>query len=205
MTRWPKIGVMGGTFDPIHLGHLVLAESVREGLDLVEVIFVPTAIPPHKELINLTNGQHRYKMVEYAIASNTFFSISDFELQQQNISYTIDTIKYLLKKYNFQVELFFITGADALLQILTWRNIEELLMLCNFVTTMRIGTNDFELKNFLASLPAHFQEKIKVLIIPTLDISATNIRQKIMQGKSIKYLVTAEVEEYIYKHKLYQL
>ncbi|MEI7884269.1 MAG: nicotinate-nucleotide adenylyltransferase [Clostridia bacterium] len=204
MGKWPKIGVMGGTFDPIHLGHLVLAESVRESLELQEVIFVPTALPPHKELINITNSKHRYEMVKNAIATNPFFSITDFEIQHEDISYTIDTIKHLMEKNNYEVDLFFITGADALMQILTWRDIEELLVLCNFVAATRPGTNISELKTFMSSLPMCFQEKIQLLVMPALDISSTLIRQRINKGKSIKYLVTAEVEEYIYEHELYQ-
>lgn len=197
-----RIGIMGGTFDPIHIGHLVTAEAVRVEYNLDEVIFVPAANPPHKIEANVTKAMHRYIMTAMATYSNPFFHVSAIEMERPGPSYTIDTIYEFKKKYNDNVDLFFITGADTIQEISTWDRIEELLGLCHFIAATRQGC-----KTTLEQIKQHFGElgdkKIHRLNTPELEISSTDIRDKVKNNISIKYLVPESVEKYIYKEKLY--
>ncbi|MDI6734697.1 MAG: nicotinate-nucleotide adenylyltransferase [bacterium] len=187
------IGILGGTFNPIHYGHLLAAEEARQRFNLQEVIFVPCARPPHKNQPDIAGPEDRYKMTCLAISSNKYFKASDIEIKRGGPSYSEDTLREFKKIYGEDVQLYFIIGADAIAELDTWKNVEKLPQLCQFIAVNRPGYN---LKS---------GDFAYILEIPGVDISSTAIRQRIKQGKSIKYLVPEEVEKYIYKHRLYKL
>lgn len=198
-----RIGVMGGTFDPIHFGHLVLAETVRESLDLAEVIFIPTGDPPHKKDQNVSDGHHRLQMVEKAIASNPHFTLSDIEVKRPGFSYTVDTLETLMKDYGPFCDLYFITGADAIVDIFAWKDVGRIIELSTLVAAARPGTDKKKLSDFLEDLPPYLYKKIELTQVPALQISSTDIRTKRAQDKTITYLLPREVEDYIYEQGLY--
>lgn len=192
-----RLGVMGGTFNPIHQGHLVTAEVVRDEFRLKEVIFVPSGKPPHKE-DDIAPAQHRLMMVILATASNPYFSVSPIEVKRKGESYTRDTLIELKKMYGENSECFFITGADAIAQVSSWHKAEDLPSLAQFVAASRPGyTLDLKI------LPPSFRKCTYIIEVPALAISSTEIRRRIREKKTIKYLVPESVETYIYKNKLY--
>ena len=198
-----KLAIMGGTFDPIHMGHLVTAEEVRHEFNVDEVLFVPTGHPPHKSHINMTTCEHRYLMTVLATAANPYFKVSRIEIEREGVTYTIDTIKELKRIYGEEVELYFITGADAVHKILGWKESTELLQLCDFVAVTRPGYNKEELLRKVKMLNEQYETNIHFLEVPALAISSSDIRRRLMEMKPIKYLVPQEVENYIKKHDLY--
>ncbi len=189
------IGIMGGTFNPIHYGHLLAAEEARQKFNLKEIIFVPCAKPPHKNQQNIVSPEDRYKMTCLAISSNRYFKASDIEIKRKGTSYSQDTVIEFKRIYN-DAQIYFITGADAIAEIDTWKNANELLDLCQFIAVNRPG-HSFKIKE-------EYLKFIHILEILGVAISSTEIRQRIRQGKSIKYLVPEDVERYIYEHELYQ-
>ncbi|MEW5767558.1 MAG: nicotinate-nucleotide adenylyltransferase [bacterium] len=189
-----EIGVLGGTFDPIHYGHLLAAEMAREELGLKKVIFVPAASPPHKAEPEAAS-QDRYRMVDIAIKDNPYFFISDREMVRGGKSYSKDTLEEFKLEWGPASRLFLILGADAALDLSTWKEIEDIPKLCQFVVINR--------PNFTLKVDKSYLPYTRFLEIPGLDISSTEIRNRIKQGRSIKYLVPAGVEEYIMTHKLY--
>ena len=193
MGKKKRLGIMGGTFDPIHVGHLMTAEAVRDEYNLDKVIFIPAAVPPHKQQQSVTMAKHRYVMTVLATCSNPNFEVSDIEMNRPGPSYTIDTISQLITQYGKGTEFFFITGADAIQEIHTWDRIDELLELCHFIGASRQGC-----------LPELGKRKIHRLETPELEISSTDIRNRIKKGYSIKYIVPSCVEQYIYKEGLYK-
>lgn len=190
--RAPRIGVMGGTFDPIHHGHLVAASEVAQSFDLDEVLFVPTGQPWQKE--DVTESEHRYLMTVVATASNPRFSVSRVDIDRSGPTYTIDTLRDL-KKQRPDADLFFITGADAIAQILGWRDHGELWDLAHFVAVSRPG---HELST--DGLPS---DDVSQLQIPALAISSTDCRERVRRGDPVWYLVPDGVVQYIAKHHLY--
>lgn len=198
-----KLGIMGGTFDPIHIGHLVTAEAVRIEYGLDKVLFVPAGHPPHKSDALITPMLHRYNMTVMATCSNPFFNVSSIEMERSGPSYTIDTVKELIKQYGEQTEFYFITGTDTIHELPTWHNITELLQLCRFVGATRPGCN-----SMVDTIIEHFgiigSQRIHRLATPELEISSTDIRERIREGRSIKYIVPESVEQYICKENLYQ-
>ncbi|MBA7561577.1 putative nicotinate-nucleotide adenylyltransferase [subsurface metagenome] len=188
---------MGGVFDPIHYGHLFTAEEARVEFKLDKIIFVPCRKPAHKRENNISDSEHRYLMTDLATSNNQFFKVSKVELNRPGPSYSIDTVKEFLRKYNHGVEIFFITGADAFLEIDSWYKSEELVQLCQFVAVTRPGYD-------LNKLNQKFKKIIKIMEIPALSISSTDIRRRVREEKSIKYLLPHEVEKYIYKKGLYR-
>jgi nicotinate-nucleotide adenylyltransferase len=214
-----KWGLLGGTFDPIHIGHLRCAEEILENFNLNRIILTPASKPPHKIEADITTFYHREQMVRLAIEGNPSFSFSDVENQQKDKSYSVHTIEYFLEKYLKQLELYFIVGQDAFHAIQTWREWEKLLLLCNFVVMTRPG---YENKGLKGILPSRFASQFlydadqKGFRGPTghtlffrevtfLDISSSNIRQRIKEGKSITYLVPDAVRHYISKNNLYKI
>ncbi|BEP29913.1 nicotinate-nucleotide adenylyltransferase [Helicovermis profundi] len=195
-----KVGIMGGTFDPIHYGHLVIAEQVRERFLLDKVIFVPVGKAPHKEGVEVDKFD-RFNMVKLAIESNSNFEISSIEIDKHKKTYTIDTIKEL--KNNIDAEIFFITGSDAILMIDTWKDYKELLSLVKFIGATRPGVKKKQLENKINEIYRDVGEKILLTSIPKLEISSTDIRRRVKNKKSIKYLLPEKVEEYIYSKSLY--
>jgi nicotinate-nucleotide adenylyltransferase len=193
VTRTPRIGVMGGTFDPIHHGHLVAASEVAQNFDLDEVIFVPTGQPWQKHVVS--PSEHRYLMTVIATASNPRFTVSRVDIDRAGPTYTIDTLRELKNKRP-DAELFFITGADALAQILSWRDHDELWDLAHFVAVSRPGH-----VLSTAGLPT---DDVSQLEIPALAISSTDCRDRVQHGNPVWYLVPDGVVQYIAKHHLYR-
>ncbi len=198
-----RIGIMGGTFDPIHFGHLVLAETVRESMKLDRILFIPTGDPPHKQDQSVTSAEQRMEMVELAIGDNPDFLCSDMEVERQGYSYTVDTLERLREEYGDGCQLFFITGADAIIEILSWKNVERISELCTFVAAARPGTDREKLSDFMEDLPGYLHNKVHVTQVPALQISSTAIREKSAAGKTIRYLLPANVERYILENGLY--
>lgn len=197
-----KIGIMGGTFDPIHIGHLVTAEAVRIEYNLDKVIFVPAANPPHKQELQVTSAMHRYSMTVMATYSNPYFFVSSIEIDRPGPSYTIDTVSALKAMYPPETELYFITGADAIQELPTWNRIDGLLGLCHFVAATRPGF-DSTFETVIDYFGEEGRRRIHRLATPELEISSTDIRERIKQGRSIKYIVPESVENYIIKENLY--
>lgn len=198
-----RIGIMGGTFDPIHTGHLLTAEAVRDALGLDEILFIPAALPPHKQGRELALPEHRLRMAVLATASNPHFRVSDIELHRKGPSYTVDTIDALRGERGRGTGFFFITGADAINDLATWHDVKTLLQGCHFVAATRQGTAlaRGELDREFGDLG---HEHIHEVVTPELEISSTDIRQRVREGRSIRYMVPDAVAEYIYKEGLYQ-
>lgn len=196
-----KIGIMGGTFDPIHYGHLLAADEARAAFGLSEVIFVPTGQPPHKANQRVTSAEDRFLMTELATVSCPFFNVSRVEIDRVGSSYTIDTMREIKSDplYN-NVKFFFITGLDAVLDIMTWKTPEVLMDMCQFVAVSRYGYT----KKRLEELPESLRTKIIPLEIPLLAISSTELRERIRQNRSVRFMVPPAVEQYIRKKSLYK-
>ena len=211
-----RVGLFGGTFNPIHLGHLRGAEEIRESFGLEEVIFTPAAIPPHKEAEGMMDPLHRLEMVQRATLKNPWFSVSDIELKRPGKSYSIDTLRYF--KEIHQGSLFFILGGDAFFEIETWREYETLFSLCHFIVMTRPSSQKrgeaIELPEGLAPFFG-YDPVIKGWVhvsgnhlylkeITFLDISSTQVRELIEKGGSVRYLIPTEVEAYIEEKGLYR-
>lgn len=197
-----KVGIMGGTFDPIHFGHLRMAESARESFSLDEVLFIPAAKPPHKVEKHISPEVHRLMMTYLATQSNKFFQVSPMEFLREGLSYTLDTVDALHEKYGAGTELFFIIGGDSMADLYKWYKAQKLLQKVNFIAAARPGVEVHldELQNFFG---ADSMKHIHQIISPGLEISSTELRERVKNGKSIKYLVPHIVEEYIIKNRLY--
>jgi nicotinate-nucleotide adenylyltransferase len=192
MTKY-RLGVMGGTFDPIHHGHLVAASEVAAAFDLDEVIFVPTGIPWQKTTV--TESEHRYLMSVIATASNPRFRVSRVDIDREGPTYTIDTLRDLKAMYP-EAELFFITGADAIAQISAWKDVQDIWPLAHFIAVSRPGHR--------LELPEAPKGTISKLEIPALAISSTDVRARAVSGQPVWYLVPDGVVQYIAKHGLYK-
>lgn len=201
-TRQLRIGIMGGTFDPIHIAHLAIAEAVREEFSLDLVLFIPAANPPHKQGRKVEPAYHRLMMTQLATSSNPFFHVSKQELERTGPSYSLLTVREVQQRYGEAAELYFITGSDTINELHTWYHIEELLRECHFVGTTRPGAPVDE-EALVRQFGALAREKIHFLAVPELEISSTVVRERVRAGKSIKYLVPPAVEAYIKKEGLY--
>ena len=202
-----KIGIMGGTFNPVHHGHLVTAQEALDQFGLDEVIFIPTGDPPHKIEDLLAHAEDRYLMTVIATSSNSSFFVYRIEIDRKGKSYTIDTVKELRKLFGSGSELYFITGADAILEILTWKNTREIVTLAKFIAATRPGydlSKIKELKTTLFDSEDEADRRIFIMEIPALAISSTDIRQRIKIGRPVNYLVPEGVNNYILKHGLYK-
>jgi nicotinate-nucleotide adenylyltransferase len=211
-----RVGLFGGTFNPIHLGHLRGAEEIRESFGLEEVIFTPAAIPPHKEAEGIMDPLHRLEMVQRATLKNPWFSVSDIELKRPGKSYSIDTLRYF--KEIHQGSLFFILGGDAFFEIETWREYETLFSLCHFIVMTRPSSQEkgeaIELPEGLAPFFGYDPviegwihvsgNHLYLKEITFLDISSTQVRELIEKGGSVRYLIPTEVEAYIEEKGLYR-
>ena len=200
---YQRLGIFGGTFDPIHTGHLVTAEAVRDEYRLDKVLFIPAAQPPHKQHQQLVSARQRFEMALLATASNVNFEVLTLELERPGLSYTVDTVHELLRIYGEGTEFYFITGADTIEEIHTWHHIGELLGLCHFVAATRPGCAP-DMDMICHHLGRAGMEHIHRLPTPALEISSTDIRSRVRQGLSIKYIVPESVEAYIYKEGLYK-
>jgi len=187
-----RIGILGGTFNPPHLGHLVLAREVLNKLKLDKVLFIPAYIPPHKKIKD-NNAYLRYRMVLLACKGNSKFEVSKIELERKTISYSVDTLQKLWNRYGKDIELFFIIGSDSLDELENWKDIDKILRLAKLIVVNRPG---FPVKRV--------SSKIKQIKIPALDISSSMIRDRMRNSKSIRYLVPELVRKFIIKNKLYK-
>jgi nicotinate-nucleotide adenylyltransferase len=218
-----RLGLLGGSFNPVHNGHLTIARQAREALGLDRILFVPTSHPPHKPTGSLAPAQDRYEMVRLAIASDPTLAISDVEISRQGKSYSIDTIRLLQQEYGAQTQLFFLIGLDAFLDFPSWRDPLTLLTLCRFVILSRPGLSFRSLSTVpllppipftsLADLDAGRISRIEAplgtqglicLKLPPCPISASDIRSRIRQGLPTANLLPPLVESYILQHHLYQ-
>jgi nicotinate-nucleotide adenylyltransferase len=213
-----RTGLFGGTFDPIHWGHLRSAEEVREAFELDRILFIPASIPPHKNGQTRTPARHRLEMVRLAVAKNPRFAVSTVEISRPGVSYSVDTIRYFVKKQRSGDSLYFIIGLDAFREIGTWKDFDGIFSLCNFIVTSRPGTRDANLLKGTSVAVRRlfcydFKEKIyrhrsgrslSFLKLTDFAVSGSDIRERVKSGKSIRYLVPSTVEAFIRKNKLYQ-
>lgn len=198
-----NIGVLGGTFDPVHLGHLIIAEEVREQLRLDRVLFVPSGHPWLKEERIISTAEHRVSMLRLALASNPRFQISMVDIERRGPSYTVDTLTDLKRQFVDSASFFFILGWDSLAQLPQWRDVPRLLQLCRLVAVGRPGSAKPRLSVLEAVLPG-VSKNVLLLPKPLIGISSSEIRQRVVQGLSIKYLVPEAVETYIREKGLYR-
>jgi nicotinate-nucleotide adenylyltransferase len=213
-----RIGLFGGTFDPIHWGHLRSAEEVREAFALDRILFIPTSKPPHKRGQTTTPAGDRLAMVRLAVAKNPGFAVSTVEIRRAGISYSIDTVRYFVARSKGEDSFFFILGLDAFREIGTWKDYNKLFPLCNFVVTSRPGsrdTNPFRGSSIAVKGQFCYDSKQKMyhhrsgtslqfLKLTDFAVSASDIRERVTQGKSIRYLVPSAVEAYIKRGGLYR-
>jgi nicotinate-nucleotide adenylyltransferase len=198
----PRLGIMGGTFDPIHYGHLVAAEMARGEFNLSKVIFIPSGTPPHKITRNVSAAEMRYEMVETAIRDNPAFDISALEIEREGLSYTVETLRILRRAWP-DYELYFITGTDALIEIFSWREAEEILKMIQFIGAARPG---FDARDFLRKVQLEnpkTKDRIHYLEVPALAISSTDIRSRVRRGEPVRYLLPETARLFIEEHGLY--
>ncbi|MHB1162177.1 MAG: nicotinate-nucleotide adenylyltransferase [Chloroflexota bacterium] len=198
-----RIGVLGGTFDPIHLGHLVAAQEVLYALRLDRVLFVPAGEPPHKQSGCALAATHRVRMVEMAIASNPGFQLSLVDVNRPGRSYTVDSLRILRGELGPEAELFFVVGMDSLAELTTWRDPAGLISLSRLAVVNRPPYPAVKLKDLEGQLPG-ISQRIDVVEMPGIDISASDLRRRVAAGAPIKYQVPKAVELYILENGLYR-
>jgi nicotinate-nucleotide adenylyltransferase len=211
-----RLGILGGTFDPIHLGHLRLAEEAGEAFHLEQVYLIPAASPPHKGGKTVTSFDHRFEMVRIAVQGSPLLTAFDLEGRRKGLSYSIETLKEFHRLYPSDLELFFMLGTDAFLEIDTWKDYRNLFDYAHFVVLQRPGRPAGKAEAYLTSLGISFRKERKGLFIgpsghevicmeaTLIDISSTEIREKVAAGKSIRYLVPESVRCYIVNNGLYR-
>ena len=202
-----KVGILGGTFNPIHTGHLIMAEEACNRHNLSKVIFIPAYIPPHKYVEDLANANQRYQMVKHAIKENSKFEVSDLEIKREGRSFTIDTVQEVLHYYGKSSIIFLIMGADSLNELELWKDIKKLSQLCHFVIVNRPGYKtepSARLVEIIGKDKVADMERLRLTIEP-IGTSSTGIRKRINDGVEIKELVPECVEAYIREHGLYSL
>ena len=197
-----RVGILGGTFDPIHYGHLVAGEEARCALGLERVFFVPAARPPHKLEYPVSPPEMRVEMLQLAIADNPYFELSRVDVDRPGFSYTVDTIEVLQDRLGATAELFFILGEDALADLPTWHQPERLLELCQLIAVNRPGYHSFSLRLLERQLPG-VEHRVHQVRIPELAIWSTELRARMASGLPIRYLVPNSVHDYISAHGLY--
>lgn len=197
-----NIGVLGGTFDPVHNGHLMVAEEAKTRLNLAEVIFVPAGQPWLKTDRVITPAEHRLQMLQLALADKPGFKLSTMEIERDGPSYTIDTISELQGQLNAEDELFFILGWSSLAELPQWRDAPRLIQTCYLVAAPRPGASRPNLKALEASIPG-ISQRVMLLDKPYIHVSASEIRDRVARGLSVRHLVPEPVNRYIKEHKLY--
>ncbi len=190
------MGILGGTFDPVHIGHLIVAEEIRIKCDLEKIFFIPSAYPPHKLARGITPAQLRWEMVCLATQDNPYFQASAIEIERAGLSYTVDTLTQLRDIWGQKVQIYLIIGADEAIEVSTWKEPDRVFDLCTVLVASRPG---FDLK----AIDPGWRKKMKFVTVPQIEISSTAIRRRVGEGKSIRYLVPRPVEEFIRDKKLY--
>ncbi len=191
-----KVGLFGGTFDPIHIGHLIVAEEAREQARLDRVVFVPSGIPPHKRSESVSPGSVRLEMTRLATQGNPKFEVSDFEVSRNEASFTIQTVRYFSKELGSDAELFLIVGADSILEVAAWKDPKELLSECRPIVVSRPGFA-------LSGVEPWVRDRVLFIEGVPFGVSSTDIRVRVASGRSIRYLVPPPVLAYIVEHRLY--
>jgi len=199
-----KFAILGGTFDPIHLGHISVAEAVLDKTDVEKVLFIPSGKPPHKEREGVSDSDTRLEMAMLAIEGHKNMAVSSIEIDRGGMTYTVDTLVQLKEILGNEVEFKFITGADAIHYITTWKDYERLLHICTFIAVTRPGYNKDALAKEIEQMENHFECDIEFIEIPPVDISSSQIRENISNGISVKGMVPDKVAEYILKKGLYK-
>lgn len=200
--RGRRVGVIGGTFDPIHIGHLVIAEEARTRLELERIVFVPAGRPPHKLDHDIADAEQRWEMVGLAIGDNPHFVASRVDIDRAGPCYSVETVRLLQDAWGPETRIFFLIGSDSLSELPTWYQPYRLLRQCQVVAVARPG-HPVELGEVDRAIPGA-AALIQVLEAPVLDVSSTEIRRRVREGRSIRYLVPAAVERYIREHALYR-
>ena len=198
-----KTGIMGGTFNPIHFGHLLLAEQTKEAMDLDEVIFIPSGNPYMKNASGVLDKKMRMEMTSLAIEGHPYFHSSSIEVDREGPTYTYETIS-ALRRENPHHDYYFIVGADSLCSMETWKNPEQIFQNCIIAAAVRGDKMDREIHETAKSLAVHYQADIRILPSRCIDLSSTEIRERIKKGKSVRYMLPEKVLDYIYAHQLYQ-
>ena len=188
-----RVGILGGTFNPIHIGHLILAEEAVSKLNLDELVFVPTFIPPHKSVESDISPSERLKMVELAVKGNPVFRASTFEIDSRKKSYSIETLMEFRKTYGNSAQFFFITGSDLLKDLFSWKDVNELFKMSKFIVAPRPGYP-------VTDVP----EGVETVVITPIEVSSEDIRRRVKDGRSIRYLVPDAVMAHILKRGLYK-
>ena len=187
-----RIGILGGTFNPIHIGHLMLAEEAIYKLKLDKVIFVPSFIPPHKAIEDKIKPADRLSMVKLAVKDNPAFEVSTYEMDLKAKSYSVDTLKEFRRVYGNDAQLYFITGSDALKDLFSWKDVNEIFKVSKFIIANRPGYP-------VTDVP----KEVETVVITPLEVSSQDIRKRLKDGRSIRYLVPDAVRQYILKRRLY--
>ncbi len=199
-----RIGIMGGTFNPPHKGHIALAKTALEQFALDEIIFIPSANPPHKKTMDIIDKEHRFKMTKLAIEGYTKFTISRIELDRKGITYAVDTFNALKELFGKSTKLFYIMGLDSINEILDWKKPLELFKLCEFIVGTRPGTKIRTFRRLVKFPPLQKEvDKIHLMELKE-DISSSNIRKKFREGKSVSGVVSKKVLDYIKENNLYK-
>ncbi len=188
-----KIGILGGTFNPVHIGHLLLAQESVEELGLDKLVFLPSYIPPHKSRAELINPEDRFNMLLIAIRGNPIFEVSRLEIEKRGTSYSVESLKEFRNLYGVEAELFFVTGSDSLKELPTWKDLNGIFRMAKFVVAERAGYS-------LEGVP----EEANIISIPRVEISSSEIRERVRENSPIRYLVPDGVREYIEKNRLYR-
>jgi nicotinate-nucleotide adenylyltransferase len=201
-----RIGILGGTFNPPHYGHLLAAESARECFGLQKVLFIPSGNPPHKSRNELADAEDRFSMVEEAVRTNPWFEASRIEIDRHGPTYSVDTLKELKAEYGEGTCFYFIIGTDIVNELVTWKEYEKVFAMCEFIEVTRPDTEadrQAERSQRIRQLTGDGRLRISTIRIPRLEISSTDIRERVTAGRSIKYMTPEGVEEYIKKNRLY--
>jgi nicotinate-nucleotide adenylyltransferase len=188
-----RIGILGGTFNPIHIGHLILAEEAYHKLKLDKLIFVPAFVPPHKAAEVIIDPKHRLKMVKLAIEDNPSFDISTIEVDARKKSYSIDTLKEFRSRFGQDSQLFFITGSDSLKDLFSWKDVNDIFKISKFIVASRPGYPFKEVP-----------KEVETVVITPIEVSSEDIRKRLKEGRSIRYLVPEKVRQYILEQGLYK-
>lgn len=197
-----KTGIMGGTFNPIHMGHLLLAENAREAFDLDEILFIPSGLSYMKSGIPMVDKRMRLEMTRLAILDNPSFVLSSVEVEREGNSYTYETLE-LLRAAEPETEFFFIVGADSLFAMESWKKPEIIFRTCTVLAAVRDGKNNDDLKEQIARLNKKYEARIGLIGMKEIFLSSTDIRERVREGKSIRYMVPDKVAGYIKEHRLY--